>query len=125
MARCHTRFKCAFTACCCVFEEITLVGSNLLNYFENAKACSKYTLKTRVATRLKGTSKVKMYFCLKLEAILYNEFSLKKYETSLKCLDDALLRLILNYCIVMVKFEVPQTYEFKTNIDFSKTKFLF
>ena len=47
--RCHTRFQRAFTACCCVFKEITMVGSNQSNYFEN----SKRTLKTRVATRLK------------------------------------------------------------------------
>ena len=51
--RCHTRFQRAFTACCCVFKVITLVGSNQGNYFENANACSKRTLKTRVATRLK------------------------------------------------------------------------
>ena len=49
-ARCHTRFQHAFTACCCVFKETTLVASNQRNYLENA--CSKRTLKTRVATRL-------------------------------------------------------------------------
>ena len=38
-----------------VFKEITLVGSNQSNYFENANAYSKRTLKTRVATRLKAT----------------------------------------------------------------------
>ena len=41
-----------FNACCCVFKEITLVGSYQRNYFENATACSKCTLNTRVATRL-------------------------------------------------------------------------
>jgi len=43
----------AFTARGRVFKEITLVGSNQGNYFENATACSKRTLKTTVATQLK------------------------------------------------------------------------
>ena len=51
-AHCHTRFQRAFAAWFCVFKEITLVCSNERNYFENANACSKRTLKTRVATRL-------------------------------------------------------------------------
>jgi len=51
--RCDERFTHAFTACGCVFKEITLVGSNQGNYFENATACSKRTLKTIVATQLK------------------------------------------------------------------------
>ena len=34
------------------FQKNTLVGSNQLNYFENANTCTKRTLKTRVATRL-------------------------------------------------------------------------
>ncbi len=51
--RCDDRFTHAFTACVCVFKEITLVGSNQGNYFENATACSKRTLKTTVATQLK------------------------------------------------------------------------
>jgi hypothetical protein len=51
--RCDERFTHAFTACGCVFKEITLVGSNQGNYFENATACSKRTLKTTVATQLK------------------------------------------------------------------------
>jgi len=46
--RCDERFTHAFTACGCVFKEITLVGSNQGNYFENA------TLKTTVATQLKA-----------------------------------------------------------------------
>ncbi len=50
--RCDERFTHAFTACCCVYKEITLVGSNQGNYFENATACSKRTLKTTVATQL-------------------------------------------------------------------------
>ncbi len=33
-------------------KEITLVGSNQHNYFENANAYSKRTLKTTVATQL-------------------------------------------------------------------------
>jgi len=51
--RCDERFTHAFTACGCVFKEITLVSSNQDNYFENATACSKRTLKTTVATQLK------------------------------------------------------------------------
>ncbi len=50
--RCHECFRHAFTACGCVFKEITLVGSNQGNYFENATACSKRMLKTTVATQL-------------------------------------------------------------------------
>jgi len=49
--RCDERFMHAFTACGCVFKEITLVGSNQGNFFENANACSKRTLKTTVATQ--------------------------------------------------------------------------
>jgi len=45
-------FTHAFTARGCVFEEITLVGSNQGNFFENATACSKCMLKTTVATQL-------------------------------------------------------------------------
>jgi len=52
--RCDECFTHAFTACGCVFKEITLVGSNQGNYFENATACRKRTLKTTVATQLKG-----------------------------------------------------------------------
>jgi len=51
---CDSRFQRAFTACCCVFKEITLGGSNQGNYFENATECSKCALKTRVATQLEG-----------------------------------------------------------------------
>ncbi len=51
---CDTRFQPAFTARGCVFKVITLVGSNQSNYFENTTACSKRTLKMRVATRFKG-----------------------------------------------------------------------
>jgi hypothetical protein len=50
---CDERFTHAFTAYGCVFKEITLVGSNQRNYFENPTACSKHTLKTTVATQLK------------------------------------------------------------------------
>ncbi len=49
---CDERFTHAFNACGCVFKEITLVGSNQGNYFENATAYSKGTLKTTVATQL-------------------------------------------------------------------------
>jgi len=51
--RCDERFTHAFTACGCVFKEITLVGSNQGNSFEFATACSKSMLKTTVATHLK------------------------------------------------------------------------
>ncbi len=46
---CDSRFRRAFTAC--VLKEITSVGWNQGNYFENATACSKRTLKTIVATQ--------------------------------------------------------------------------
>jgi len=53
--RCDERFTHVFTACGCVFKEIMLVGSNRGNYFENVAACSKRTLKTRVATQPKNS----------------------------------------------------------------------
>jgi len=49
---CNSRFQCAFTACIFIFKVITLVGSSQRNYFENATACIKRTLKTTVATQL-------------------------------------------------------------------------
>jgi len=49
---CDSRFQRAFTACSCVFKVITLVCANQDNYYENATACSKRTLKTTVATQL-------------------------------------------------------------------------
>jgi hypothetical protein len=52
--RCDERFTHAFTACGCVFNEITLVDPNQDNYFENATACSKRMRKTLVASQLKG-----------------------------------------------------------------------
>ncbi len=57
--RCDERFTHAFTACNCVFKVITMVGSNQGNYFENATACSKRTLKTTVATHLKRRDQTK------------------------------------------------------------------
>jgi len=51
---CDSRFQRAFTPCSCVFKVITLVWANQGNYFENATACSKRTLKTTVATQLKS-----------------------------------------------------------------------
>jgi len=51
---CDEHFTHAFTACGCVFKEITLVGSNQGNYFENATTCSKHMLKTRVTTQFKS-----------------------------------------------------------------------
>jgi len=49
---CYSRNQCGFTACSCVFIVITSVWANQGNYFENATACSKPTLKTTVATQL-------------------------------------------------------------------------
>jgi hypothetical protein len=49
---CDSRFEHAFTACVCVFKVITLVWVNQDNYFENANACSKRTLKMTVSTHL-------------------------------------------------------------------------
>jgi hypothetical protein len=49
----NTRFQLAFTACGCVFKEITLVGSNQSNFFERAPACNKRMLKTTVSIQLK------------------------------------------------------------------------
>jgi len=54
---CDERFTHAFTACGSVFKEITLVGSNQGNYFENASACSKRMRKTTVAMQLKDISR--------------------------------------------------------------------
>ena len=48
----------AFSTCFCISKEITLVGPNQRNYFKNANACRIRTLKTRVATRLKGIKQV-------------------------------------------------------------------
>ena len=55
------RFQRAFTACCCDFEEITKVDSNQRNYFENANACNKCMLKTRVALGLNLTYNLDSY----------------------------------------------------------------
>jgi len=52
--QCDERFTHAFTACSCVFKEITLVGSSQGNYFEKANAFSKRKQKTRVTTQLWG-----------------------------------------------------------------------
>jgi len=40
-------------SCICIFKVITLACSSQRNYFENATACFKRTLKTTVATQLK------------------------------------------------------------------------
>jgi len=58
--RCDGRFTHAFTACGCVFKEITLVGSNQGNFFENATACSETHVETTVATQLKCNLKTKI-----------------------------------------------------------------
>jgi len=46
---CDSRFQRAFTACVYVVKVITLIGSNQRNYFENANACSKRTLKKQLS----------------------------------------------------------------------------
>jgi hypothetical protein len=60
---CDERFTRAFIACGCVFKEITLVGSNQGNYFENATSFSKRMLKTTVATQLYGQGRGKVKVC--------------------------------------------------------------
>ena len=83
MARCHTRFQHAFTVCCCDFKEVTMVGSNQRNYLENANTCSKCTLKTRVATRLRlSLEKVvrNESLCLMLTTYIHNKMSKSKIE---------------------------------------------
>ena len=57
-ASCNTRFQRAFTVCYCIFKVITLVRDNQCNYFENAKVCSKRTLKMLVAIRLTYTFEI-------------------------------------------------------------------
>jgi len=46
-----SRFQRAFIACVCIFKVTTRLWTNQDNYFENATACSKRTLKTTVATQ--------------------------------------------------------------------------
>jgi len=65
---CDERFTHAFTACGCIFREITLVGSNQGNYFENATVCSNRTLKTKVATQFQA-QKAQYYCNMNLEPI--------------------------------------------------------
>jgi hypothetical protein len=53
----HSLFSCVATSVLrmrLLQAVALLVGSNQNNYFENATACSKLTLKTTVATQLKG-----------------------------------------------------------------------
>jgi len=52
--RCDTSFQHAFTARGYVFKVITLVWTNQRNYFENATAYSRRTLKTRIAMQGKS-----------------------------------------------------------------------
>jgi len=56
--RCDSRFQRAFTACICVFKEITLVWANQRNFFENATTCRKRMRKMLVATQLKTITKL-------------------------------------------------------------------
>jgi len=59
---CDSRFQRAFTAYVCFFKVITLIWANQGNYFENANACSKRTLKTTVTTQLK-VSEWESHYC--------------------------------------------------------------
>jgi len=52
--RFDTRFQRTFTACICIFKEITLVLADQLYFFENTNACNKRTLKTTVASLFKA-----------------------------------------------------------------------
>jgi len=61
---CDNRFQLAFTACICVFKEITQVWVNQGNYFENVNACNKRTLKTTVATQLNPSLSLYHLSCL-------------------------------------------------------------
>ncbi len=49
---CDSRFQRAFTACVFVFKVLTLAWANQGNYFENANAYRKRTLKMTAATQL-------------------------------------------------------------------------
>jgi hypothetical protein len=73
--RCDKRFQREFIACSCVIKEVTLVWANQREYFENATACRKRTLKTTVATQLKQSSSYgsvssfsSFYFCIDIAA---------------------------------------------------------
>jgi len=59
-----SRFQHAFTECVCVFKVITLVWANHGNYFENAIACVKRTLKTTVATQLEVSDVIYLFYYL-------------------------------------------------------------
>jgi len=73
--RCDERFTHTFTACGCVFKEITLVGSNQCNYFKDATAYSKRTLKTTVATQLNWLFPKSKPFWAKIENDLPTNWS--------------------------------------------------
>jgi len=49
---CDSGFQRAFTGCVWFFKVIMLVCANQGNFFENATACSKRSLKTTVAIQL-------------------------------------------------------------------------
>jgi len=72
--RCDSRFQRAFTACTCVFKVITLIGSNQGDYFENATACSKRTLKKTVATRLYYKWRKTTWRCIARNNFIYLQF---------------------------------------------------
>ena len=94
-ARCHTRCKDAFTACFCLFKEVTLVGSNQRNYLENTNTCSKRTLKTRASqlglswsfecvARRRKKKTICIYELAKAKIISANKKTEKKIKTTAK-----------------------------------------
>jgi len=81
--RCDSRFQRAFIACSCVFKVITLVWDNQGNFFENATACNKRTLKTTVATQLKNV--LKTFFCFFHSFFCFDILSFENKKRSLMC----------------------------------------
>jgi len=106
--RCDDRFMHAFTACGCVLKDITLVGLNQGNFFENATACSKRMRKTTVATQLKK------HFCHKL-------FSFKKIKGQFYKTLYMLYKFIQLHICFMIFTSVVATERFT---DLGKLNFL-
>ncbi len=76
---CDSRFQRAFSACSCIFKVLTLVGSNQSNFFDNATACNKLTLKTLVATQLYVIKPLK-WQSIRLTALKGNYFESSNFE---------------------------------------------
>ncbi len=73
--RCDSRFQSVLTACVCVSELITLVDLNQRNFFENATACSKRTLKRLSQLSLSDKNQT-----------INSEINKYHYEGRLKCI---------------------------------------